>query len=167
MRTYPQELKESMVARMCMPGGPSALQLSRETGICNVSLSNWKRKFVSGDRLNKHRSKWNDAEKLDILLESQGLSDEDLGIFLRKKGLHSTDLAEIKADLKSALSKSGSKKPGRPKKDLELQKSQEEVKKLRRDIRRKDKVLAEQAAIIILKKKVQDLWGDEEEDDTQ
>ena len=57
------------------------------------------------------------------------------------------------------------RKAGRPKKDPELAAAQKENKILKRDIRRKDRALAEQTALIILKKKVQEIWEDEEDDE--
>ncbi|MEO7041393.1 MAG: hypothetical protein ABI035_03950, partial [Gemmatimonadaceae bacterium] len=44
------------------------------------------------------------------------------------------------------------------------------IKELEREVRRKDKALAETAALLVLKKKVQEIWGtwesSEDEDDT-
>jgi hypothetical protein len=47
-----------------------------------------------------------------------------------------------------------------------LQKDREtrEMRELRRELKRKDKALAETAALIVLKKKVQAIWGDEDDD---
>ena len=39
-----------------------------------------------------------------------------------------------------------------------------EIKDLERQLRRKDKALAEAAALLILQKKVRELWGDEDDD---
>ena len=164
MKTYPQELKEALVAKMCMPGGPTALQISKETGISNVTLSIWKRKFGSGEHL---KVKWSFAEKHKILLETQSMTEEELGAFLRSKGLHSTDLDDWKLEINSALAGLDEKrKPGRPRKDPELLKVREENKKLRRDLRRKEKALAEQTALVILKKKMDEYWGEDEDDES-
>ena len=38
------------------------------------------------------------------------------------------------------------------------------IKELERELRRKDKALAETAALLVLKKKVQAIWGDEDDD---
>ena len=56
-------------------------------------------------------------------------------------------------------------KRGRPRKDPELAASQEEVKKLKQDLRRKDRALAEQTALVILQKKANALWGQDEDDE--
>jgi len=41
------------------------------------------------------------------------------------------------------------------------------VRKLEAELKRKDKALAEAAALLVLSKKVQALWGDQEDDDTK
>jgi hypothetical protein len=38
------------------------------------------------------------------------------------------------------------------------------VRELEKELRRKDKALAETAALLVLKKKVQAIWGDEDDD---
>ncbi|MFK7872406.1 MAG: hypothetical protein AB8C84_04445, partial [Oligoflexales bacterium] len=87
--------------------------------------------------------------------------------FLRAEGLHSTDLERWRIEISSLLeSADGKKKPGRPRKDPELLKIREENKKLKRDLRRKDQALAEQTALIILKKKMEEHWGDDEDDES-
>ena len=49
--------------------------------------------------------------------------------------------------------------------DKELRKWREEKKRLEREINRKDKALAETAALLTLSKKVRAIWGDKEEDE--
>src|SRR5690606_29631362 len=104
-------------------------------------------------------------EKLQAVFESQSLNEEDLGAFLRKKGLHSADLDRWKKEIATAFSVTGKKVRGRPRKDPELVAALEENKKLKRDLRRKEKALAEQTALIILKKKAEELWGKDEDDE--
>ena len=39
------------------------------------------------------------------------------------------------------------------------------IKELERELRRKDKALAETAALLVLKKKAQAIWGDREDEE--
>src|SRR5690606_18748607 len=167
MASYSSEMKEAMVAKLCSPGGPSALQLSRDTGISQTALSRWKRQFGAKAAVKTRRPEdWTPDEKLQAVFEAQSLSDEELGAFLRKNGLHSADLDRWKKEIATAFSSTGKKARGRPRKDPELVALEEENKQLKRDLRRKEKALAEQTALVILKKKAQELWGkDEDEDD--
>lgn len=164
MPSYSNEMKESLVARLCVPGGPSALQLSKDTGISQTALSRWKKQFGNRSTLKKRRPEdWSAEEKLRAVFEAQGLDDDELGPFLRKNGLHSTDLEQWKEE--ALVDASNKKKRGRPRKDPELVAAQEENKRLKRDLRRKEKALAEQTALVILQKKAQILWGKEEDDE--
>jgi len=47
---------------------------------------------------------------------------------------------------------------------VEERKWKQEAKRLEKELNRKDKALAETAALLVLKKKVQTIWGDPEED---
>lgn len=165
MRHYSRELKESMVAKLCLPGGPSALQLSKKTGISQTALSRWKREFGNGIPMkNRKPHNWTLEERLKAVFEAQALNETELGEFLRKQGLHSNQIEEWKAELTSIVS-SAKTKPGRPRKDPELVAAEAEIKELKRDLRRKEKALAEQTALVILQKKAQEIWGKEEDEE--
>ncbi len=86
------------------------------------------------------------------------MDEDQLGAFLRKDGLHSNNLVDWKAEPLSQAAKR--KVPGRPRKDPELVAAEEEIKKLKRDLRRKEKALAEQTALVILKKKPRKSGGE-------
>ena len=89
---------------------------------------------------------------LQAVLEASGLKDEELGTFLRRKGLHEAILAEWKAAALEALAPQ--KKTG----------DSRRVRELEKQLRRKDKALAEAAALLVLQKKVRALLGDEDDD---
>jgi transposase-like protein len=104
----------------------------------------------------KQLQAWTPEEKFAVVLEAASLSEGELGVFLRAKGLTSAVLDEWRAQAMTsrrgtsqvAATVVGSKR----------------IKDLEREIQRKDKALAEAAAIMILQKKVQDLLGDEDDD---
>lgn len=164
MGSYSSEMKEAMVQKLCVPGGPSALQLSKLTGISQTALSRWKRELGTGTMSKKQRAEdWTPQEKFQAVMQAQALRDEELGAFLRENGLHSSDIAAWKEELSEAFV--ASKKPrGRPRKDPELVQAEEQILQLKRDLRRKEKALAEQTAIVILQKKVRGLWGHEDDE---
>jgi len=165
MRHYSSELKESMVSKVCSPGGPSVYQLAKETGISQGSLYKWVQAFGGGNRVGKDRrpEDWSPEEKLKTVFEAQGLDEQGLGEFLRKHGLHSSQIEEWKTELASIVS-SATKKPGRPRKDPEVVALEQENNQLKRDLRRKNAALAEQTALVILQKKARELWGTDEDE---
>lgn len=98
---------------------------------------------------------WKAEEKLRLLVEAEGLEGVALGNLLRREGLHEADLAEWRRAALGGLgpvtkSASGSAEARR-------------VRDLERELLRKDRALAETAALLVLKKKVQEYWGEEDD----
>jgi len=111
----------------------------------------------------KRPEDWSAKERLEAVFEAEGLSELELGEFLRKKGLHSNHIVDWKRE---ALSDAAEKnKRGRPKKDSELVEMAAKIKLLERDLHRKDRALAEQTALLILQKKAKAMWSKYEDDE--
>ena len=97
-------------------------------------------------------------EKLKAVLEAAPLSDEQLGAFLRKKWIHETHLEQWRIQMLGGLEKHRTAgKLSRRHADIKR------IRSLEKELRRKDKALAETAALLVLKKKVQQIWGDEDD----
>ena len=164
---YSNGFKARMVQRMAGPERISARALSEEVGVTQPTLSRWLRRARtvasmgesgSGDRNQgaKSTQQWKAEEKLRIVQEAASLSDEDLGAFLRREGLHTAELEEWRSAALSALSPSvKSRKPSPESK---------KIRALEKELRRKEKALAETAALLALQKKVREIWGDEDDD---
>lgn len=167
MTSYSSEIKETMVRKLCLPGGPSALQLSKQTGISQTALSRWKRELGSPVPMSNRESQdWTAEQKLQAVIETGSMSEGDLGAYLRKNGLHSTDIETWKKEIAIAYGVSVKKPRGRPRKDPELVRAEEEIKQLKRDLRRKEKALAEQTTLVMLQKKAQEIWAKYEDDES-
>ena len=91
-------------------------------------------------------------------MEAVSLDDEQLGAFLRKKGLHQTHLEQWRFQMIEGLQNGSSKNKARKNKS-----DAKRIRALEKEINRKDKALAEKAALLVLKKKVQEIWGDEDD----
>lgn len=141
------------------PGGPSIMQMSVKTGIGHGSIRNWI-KLCGNPSSMKNSKEWTPEEKLEVIMKTFSMSENERGEFLRANGLHSTDIESWKQDIYS------SQRPvGRPKLDPELVELRAKEKELARDLKRKDKALAEMSARIILLKKSHLLFGVSEEDE--
>ncbi len=102
----------------------------------------------------KGKKKWTGAEKLRVLATAQGLSEHELGAFLRREGLHEAELLARRVAAEAALGEGGPRTPRLA--------EQRRIHELERELRRKDAALAETAALLVLKKKAQAIWGDED-----
>ena len=154
---YSTAFKSRMLRRLIGPDAVSATALAQEVGVGQTVLSRWLRESRSVDPMTSSKKKrWTGAEKLRVLLEARGLSEGDLGALLRREGLHETDLTTWQAAAEAALN------PGRHAgTSAEQQRDQRRIQELERELRRKEAALAETAALLVLKKKVQEIWGDE------
>lgn len=154
---YSTAFKSRMLRRLMGPEAVSANALALEVGVGQTVLSRWLRESRSVEPMTSSKKKrWTGAEKLRVLLEARGLSETDLGTLLRREGLHATDLTAWQAAAEAALSPEHRAAPS-----PERQRDQRRIQALERELRRKEAALAETAALLVLKKKVQEIWGDE------
>ncbi len=90
-----------MVTKLLSPGSPSFKILNEETGVHHTSFRQWVKAYVNGKPMTKKSkipSKFTPEEKLQIIIESASLSNNQLGDYLRKKGLYSAQLEEWKEE---------------------------------------------------------------------
>jgi transposase len=159
--SYSEEFKRKLVTKLLLPGGPTLMDLSREAGVHCTSLRHWVKFYGSENTMNKKTKKFGPTEKFKILLETAALDDNQLGEYIRKNGLHSSQLDEWKQETLAALKSHA----GRPQQDPEVKALKIKEKNLEKEIYRKDRALAEMSARIILLKKSHLIWGDAEEDE--
>ena len=98
--------------------------------------------------------KWSPQEKLKAVSANLSASEGEIGSYLRREGLHSQQLNEWQSQALSAL--------GPTVERADLKEARERIKELEREVRRKDKALAEASALLILQKKINLIWGDED-----
>ena len=94
----------------------------------------------------KRPQDWSPEEKLAAVLEAASLSDAELGAFLRNKGLHEAHLQQWREQMLDDL------KPV-PVQNKKNASDSKRIRKLEKDLRLKEKALAETAALLVLKKK--------------
>jgi len=162
--SYTTGFKARMIERIAGPERISASALSREVGIPQPTLSRWVRQrslLRMTDEIPKKRRAWTPTEKLRVVQEASQLTDDELGTFMRREGLHASQLKEwIEVANAAALSSLAPAKRSRAKKSPEEQ----QIQALRKELNRKDKALAEVTAILALKKRIQEIWGDADDD---
>ena len=151
-KQYSEAFKAKMVARMTGSNATSASQLEKETGVSQTSLSKWLEEARSLVRMStpKKPKVWSIDDKIKILAEGSKLTGEDLPAFLKGHGVHR---AEFEAW------RSGLDEDGRTSKAVTHR-----IRTLERELARKDAALAEAAALLILKKKLQSAFGVEDDD---
>ena len=159
MNNYPKELKESIITRMLPPNNISVPELVHETGIPKDTLYAWRSKARKGGapvQSIAHKG-LSSEEKFNIVLETASLNEVELGEYCRRKGLYPQMIDAWHEICRQAHT------PLAPKADRTTIRTQKkEIKRLKVDLRRKEKALAEAAALLVLQKKVRFLWEDPE-----
>ena len=172
---YPDMFKNTMIQKMTGPDAISATALSKQVDIPQSTLSKWLRMAGVGpsygfpNNVNEYTkmakltdpmrpNDWSAEDKLKAVMEASSLDDKQLGAFLRSKGLHQTHLDQWRLQVLNALQNSSSKKKSR-RNTVDAKR----IRALEKELNRKDKALAETAALLVLKKKVQEIWGDEDD----
>lgn len=145
MAVYSEAFRAEMVRKMLPPISMTATAVAAETGLHQPTLSRWLKEARSVGVMDKPAKKWTPAEKFRVVVEASKLSDAELGEFLRREGLHEAQLKEWRVAAEGGLADA----PKSSRRSPEAKK----IKELERELRRKDKALAEAAALIILKKK--------------
>lgn len=156
---HPIKIRENAVKK-ALTGHDSKRQIAQEMGVGLSTLQRWVRiAKTSGEpsmaKKEKRPKDWTREERLNALLEAAKLSEEELGAWCRKKGLHTHHLDQWRKELSQEQPKE---------QDTEFKQLKKELKDLKKELNRKDKALAETSALLVLKKKADAIWGDKEGD---
>lgn len=165
MGRYSVERRASVLTKLLPPNNGAVTRVAREEGICPATLYNWlnaaRERGVPVPGSGKSTAEeWSGEAKLAVVLETASLNAEELSQYCRRKGLYPEQVGRWKqACIDGARSQ--------PQQDRQAAEELKALKKskceLEKQLRRKDKALAESAALLVLKKKYQALWEDEDE----
>jgi transposase len=158
---YTDQFKAAQVRRMTGSEAISATVLAREIGIAQPTLSRWVREASSvggmkkkGDGKTRRQKAWTAAEKLRVLHATAGVDEEKLGELLRREGLHSSVLDRWRQEALKGLAGGTLGAPAE---------AQARIRELERELLRKEKALAETAALLVLRKKLEALhWYEDD-----
>ena len=156
--TYTDNFKKTMVQKLLTPGGKGVKELSEEIGVCTQTLYNWRDRYSNVQNTistPKSPRKWTIKEKYSAVLASSNLPEQEYGRWLRETGLHSEHIEIWKKEVEETMSS--------PKDKEEIKGLKKKNKELEKELRRKEKALAEMAALITLQKKTAAILGDEED----
>lgn len=160
MSQYTESFKRSTIEKLLAPNSIGAYKLASSLGVPIATLYDWKKKFASGVNVKtKTLDQLSREAKLDILIKTSTMTENELGAYLREQGLHSSDLLTIREEMINGP------KDQKTKNDPELIKLRQTVAKTEKDLKRKDKALAEMAARVVLLKKSHEIWGEPEDEE--
>lgn len=157
MNQYTAEFKENIIVKMLPPNNVSVPDLARETGVPKDTLYAWriKRQRANGEALNSQTSssKLSSEEKFTVVTETASLNEVELSEYCRRQGLYPEQINAWRHTCQQANAIA----PVKVDRDRLRQQTQQ-IKQLESELQRKEKALAEAAALLILQKKVRTLW---------
>lgn len=164
MARYSSERRESILKKLLPPLNMTVAEVSRQEGVSAQTLYNWRDKAkklgmpVPGKKLSTED--WSAETKLAVVVETMPLSESELSQYCREKGLYPEQVRRWKKEcLKGFLNSEAISNATQ----RQAKADKAEIKTLKRELRRKEKALAETAALLVLRKKLNALWeGDEE-----
>ena len=165
MKRYSQERKESVLGKMAPPHNRTVAELSREEGISEATLYNWRKQARSRGAILPSNSnppdKWSSDEKFRIVVETAPLNASEFSAYCRRHGLYPEQVEAWRAACEQANAEAGDRdqKVGQQRKG-----DRKRIRKLERELGRKEKALAETAALLTLSKKAEAIWGHNDED---
>jgi len=165
VKAYSVERKEALLRRMMPPENKIVSELARETGITEQTLYTWRRQLknqgivVPGD--GKNSEQWSSEDKFAVVLETATMSAAELAEYCRRKGLYAEQIAAWREVCRSANANAA--QAGKIQRE-QSKGDQKRIRVLEKELIRKEKALAEVAALLVLRKKAQAIWGDEAED---
>lgn len=156
---YSPEFIEQALVKVHSRGGRTISSVAEELGVKFETVKRWLKvhTIVRSDVVDKERRahEWRRDEQLQALLETHALNEEELHAWCRERGLFPHHLQEWKTAFCTS--------DAVPSKTPSTKELSKENAMLKKELQRKEKALAEAAALLVLQKKFQALWADGEE----
>lgn len=160
---YSRERKEAVIRKMLPPYNKTIPKISREEGISEPTLYAWRQAARAKGRLLPNGDAtpegWTSADKFAAVVETASLNEEQKSEYCRQRGIYAEQLAAWRQACENANDWDEAQ-------ERKLKENMRAAKKrtleLERDLHRKEKALAEAAALLVLKKRADAIWGEGE-----
>jgi transposase-like protein len=157
MNRYIEAVKADVRRRMGPPHRKSVAEISQQLGIHVITLYKWRKAWrLQGEVVpssHKDPEGWSAADKFTVMLETAGFNATELSAYCRERGLYPEQVERWRQ-----ASQDANEKPVltlRQQKELEKLRAQDqrEIKRLQKELRKKEKALAEAAVLLLVTKK--------------
>lgn len=159
MTRYSDERKVAVLNKLLPPHNLTVREVAEQEGISEPCLYTWRKQAklegrpVPGNR-KATAEDWPSQDKLAVVIETASFNAQELSEYCRTKGLYPEQIERWKQACVQGL--------GAPKPENDTKETRKKLLKLEKEILRKDKALAEAAALLVLQKKFQALWEEGE-----
>lgn len=165
MPTYSPEFKEKTIRQLLPPHNRSVASISRETGVSEPTLYAWRKQFQEQARAPSAPTApaciYNAKARLSAVIATSAMNELERSAWCREQGLYPEQLDAWRQAFEGMDDESQS--PVRASKAGQRAAAERKnVQRLQKELARKDKALAEAAALLVLTKKAQAIWGVDE-----
>ena len=165
MAKYSSEFKQNVLKQLFPPNNLSIKQLSDKEGVPAGTLYNWRqRKIHQGVAMPSSKAKtsdnWTAEQKLAAVVETYAMNAEELNSYCRTKGLYPEI---IKSWREASISGCSNYSKNKHLESESLKQSNKKIRSLEKELHRKERALAETAALLTLGKKCDALWAEKED----
>ena len=165
MKHFSPERKTSVLSKLLPPNNQSVSEVSKLEGISEATLYNWrtqaKQQGISVPGSGKTSDQWSADVKFAVVIETAPMNESALSEYCRLKGLYPEQVKEWK---QNCIQGQHSETVRRKQEQQQAKQDKKEIKALKRELNRKEKALAETAALLVLRKKFNALWEENEDD---
>ena len=157
MARYSNEFKERAVARLLPPESADLSRVSQEIGVSVATLERWRSDALS--RPARERA-WTAAARLEAVIATAAMDEAQRSGWCREKGVSPSGLVQWRESAMAALAQPEEARAT----PEETRQDRRRIKELEKDLRRKEKALAETTALLVLSKKLEAIFpasGDE------
>jgi len=150
---YGQTYKDRVMARLLPPESSAVELVSREVGVSVATLERWRSEaqaVAAGERPDGGSRRWTAAARLEAVIATAIMDEASRSGWCREHGLYPTQRAAWTQDAIAGLG--GRRAAGGT--AAEAKQERRRIKELERELHRKDKALAETAALLVLSKKL-------------
>jgi transposase len=154
---YGQAFKDRAVARLLPPESAPLDVVSREVGVSADTLERWRATALAepaADRV------WTAAARLEAVISTAALGESARNAWCREHGAYPQQLQQWRASATQALAQPQEARAS----PQQTQHDRRRIKELERELRRKEKALAEAAALLVLSKKVEAIFNKGEDE---
>lgn len=145
---YGQGFKDRAVARLLPPESAEVGAVAAAVGVSADTLERWRSEALASGRKS---GGWTAAARFEAVLATAAMSEAQKAVWCREKGLFPSELEEWRRAATEALAQ--------PAERAEPKAERRRIRELERELRRKDKALAEAAALLVLSKKAEAIFN--------
>ena len=147
MARYGQAFKDRAVARLLPPESAALQEVSREVGIGVDTLQRWRSETLAQPARDRV---WTAAARFDAVLTTAAMDEAGKSAWCRANGLYPQELLAWRQSAVQALTQPEEARAS----PQQTRQDRRRIQELERELRRKEKALAETATLLVLSKKV-------------